>query len=139
MWLVDSNLDRAAGVRTTVYSNVDFAIHVRCEIQFCDVLRGYRFEPNGLPDAATGRVPDHAAAIQGLLSDGNLHPIHIRRVVDMDDKFVCPVRIQIPRNIHRKLKVAAPMESCVLPVYENRSFVVHCSKVQEHVIPAGPV
>jgi hypothetical protein len=100
MWLVDDDFDRAARVRATVYGNIDFSIHIRREIQFRNMLRRYRFEPDSLPNAAAGRVPDHATTVQSLLSDGDLYTVHIRRVVDMDNELICPIRVEILRDIH---------------------------------------
>jgi hypothetical protein len=39
------------------------------------MLGWYGFEPDGLPDATAGRVPDHTAAIQSLLANRDLYPI----------------------------------------------------------------
>ena len=45
----------------------------------------HALEPDGLPDTAARRVPDHAAAVQGLLPNGNLRAAHICRIKNVDN------------------------------------------------------
>jgi hypothetical protein len=43
------------------------------------MLGRYGLEPDGLPDATAGRVPNHPAAVQGLFSDRDLSPTYHKR------------------------------------------------------------
>jgi hypothetical protein len=43
------------------------------------MLGRYGLKPHRLPDATAGRVPDHPAAVQGLLSDRDLSPTYHKR------------------------------------------------------------
>lgn len=99
IWLVNRHFKGAARIYTTVYSNVDccclallwrdsdlrtFPIHVCRQIKLCNVFGRYRLKPDCLPDATTWCVPDHTAAVQGLLADWNLCAIGVCGVVNVD-------------------------------------------------------
>lgn len=44
-----------------------------------------RLQPHSLPNATTGRVPDHVGTRKSLLADGDLRPSGICRIEHMDD------------------------------------------------------
>lgn len=40
-------------------------------------------EPHRLPYATAGRIPDHSAAVQGLLPNWNLNAVDVSRVISV--------------------------------------------------------
>lgn len=57
----------------------------------------------------------------------------------MNNQFICPIRIEIGRDIDSELKVATPMVASVLTIDKDGGLVVDSAKVQQYSIFTGPV
>ena len=104
---------------------------VRGDGQRLDVVVRHPLQPDGLPDAALGRV-EHPAGFQRLFAPG-LHPgpggvlhSHPQAVV---------VGVQGLGDVERKGPVAAPVAAHQMPVDLHGAGVVHGTEVEQHPAP----
>ena len=110
-------------------------IVVRGDGQGLDVVVRHPLQPDGLPDAALGRV-EHPAGLERLLAPrlvpgagGVLHG-HPQAVV---------VGVQRVGDVERKGPVAAPVAAHQMPVDLHRAGVIHGPEVEQHpaALPRG--
>jgi hypothetical protein len=115
-----------------------------------------RLEPDSLPDATAGRIPDHSASVQSLLAYRDLCSVLISRIKRMYDteytsqsrstipapkfsQLICSTAIEKRRNVNGELEIAASMECRVVAIDKYRGLVVDGSKIEQHPVADGPV
>ena len=108
-------------------------IIVRGDGQLRDVVFRHPLQPDGLPDAALGRV-EHPAGSEGLLAPG-LHA-GAGGVLHGHPEPVMAGRVQRIGNIQRKGPVAAPVAPHQMAVDLHGAGIVHGPEVEQHP-PAG--
>lgn len=147
---MDKNLNRARAPRGAVHCNINFTVGIRIDVELRDVVLGGGFDPDTLPDAATGRVED-VGGTEGLLADwdyvlgaagvcGVVHedetgfPVHIN-IKDHDSgtwkfsQFISPVRVEVLGSINSEAEIASSVETSLLPVDVDCGFVVYWKSV----------
>ena len=126
---------RAAGLGRVGLDRYGAGIVVRGDGQGLDVVVRHPLQPDGLPDAALGRV-EHPAGLERLLAPrlvpgtgGVLHS-HPQAVV---------VGVQRVGDVERKGPVAAPVAAHQMPVDLHRAGVIHGPEVEQHpaALPCG--
>ena len=124
---------RPAGQGSMGFHGHGAGIIVRGDGQLRDVVFRHTLQPDGLPDAALGRV-EHPAGPEGLLAPG-LHA-GAGGVLHRHPEPVMAGRVQRIGDIQRKGPVAAPVAPHQMAVDLHGAGIVHGPEVEQHP-PAG--
>ena len=120
-------MDRQIGSRTDQKLHSPF-VKVGFGRDFLHVIRGHILHPNGLPDAALGRV-EHAAPLQLLFASGMTGGV--AEIPHGKDQLPLGGSHAAGCDIHGKRKVAACVARSLFSVYVYPAGLVYCPEVQE--------
>lgn len=116
---------RAASLRFNFYFE-RFCVDEGGYLERADVSYRHNFQPDRLPDAGNGAVPD-TARFETLFAF--LVQCVLGFVLDHNDQFVFASNYR-PGNIETEGQVAAPVFADLLSVYPNLARKIHRPKVQ---------
>ena len=121
-------VDRTAGLCRVHPHRHRAGVVVRGDGQGLDVVVRHPLQPDGLPDAALGRV-EHPAGPEGLLAS------RLRTgaggVLHRHPEGVMALRAEQVGNVQRKGPVAAPVSPGQTAIHLHRAGVVHCPEVEQ--------
>ena len=120
---------RAAGRRGMGLYGHGAGIVVRQHGQGLDVILRHTLQPDGLPDAALGRV-EHPTGLQSLLAP-RLGAM-AGRILHCHPQAVAAGAVELGGDIQRKGPVAAPVAPYQMAVHLHGAGVVHRAEVQQH-------
>ena len=112
------------------------AVDVRNDVKPADRRIWNRFQPNGLPNAGDGRVPD-AAGIEHLLA-ARLRPL-VDRIPDAHHDLLGLSRFEGLGDVEGERVVAAPVRTDLVPVDPDRGIPIDGAEVQQNplTLPVG--
>ena len=122
-------VDRTAGLCRVHPHRHRAGVVVRGDGQGLDVVVRHPLQPDGLPDAALGRV-EHPAGFQRLFAPG-LGAV-AGGVLHGHPQAVAAGAVEQVGNVQCEGPVAAPVAACQMPIDLHGAGVIHRPEVQQH-------